>query len=94
MYNGNYRGNVNIEDWVIQSELTCNTLAEQRTIISGGRVIKDFQKEQLRLTLGDNGSPNLRTGLQRPPLVSGFQQTLFGVDVSHTIGLDWTEKSS
>ena len=64
MYNGNYRGNVNIEDWVVQSELTCNTLAEKRTIISGGRVIKDFQKEQLRLTLGDNGSPNLRTGLQ------------------------------
>ena len=45
MYNGNYRGNVNIEDWVVQSEVTCNTLAEQRTIISGGRVIKDFQKE-------------------------------------------------
>ncbi len=87
MYNGNYRGNVNVEDWVVQSELTYNTLAEQRTIISGGRVIKDFEKEGLRLTLGDNGSPNLRTGLQRPPLVSGFQQTLFGVDVSHTIGL-------
>ena len=44
MYNGNYRGNVNVQDWVIQSEMTYNTLAEQRAIISGGRVIKDFEK--------------------------------------------------
>ena len=87
VYSGNYRGNVNVQDWVIQSEMTYNTSAEQQAIMSGGRVIKDFDKERIRLTLGDNGSPNLRTGLQRQPLVSGFQQTLFGIDARHTIGL-------
>ena len=87
VYSGNYRGNVNVQDWVIQSEMTYNTSAEQQTVISGGRVIKDFEKRRMRLTFGDNGSPNLRAGLQRQPLVSGFQQTLFGIDARHTVGL-------
>lgn len=86
-YNGGYRSNVNIEDWVVQSEFSYNTGAEDRMIVSGGRVIKDFQQQHLRLTLGDNGSPNLRTSIQRQPLASGFQQTIFGVDVSQTMQL-------
>lgn len=86
-YNGSYRSNVNIEDWVAQGEFSYNTGVEQSMVVSGGRVIKDFQQQHLRLTLGDNGSPNLRTSIQRQPLASGFQQTLFGVDVSQTLQL-------
>jgi len=87
LYNGGYRANVNIEDWVVQSEFIYNTSADDKLVVSGGRVVKDFQKQRVRLTLGDNGSPNLRTSIQKQPLASGFQQTIFGVDVSQTLQL-------
>ena len=85
LYNAGYRANVNIEDWVVQSEFSYNMGADQKIAVSGGRVVKDFEKQRFRMTLGDNGSPNLRTSIQKQPLASGFQQTIFGVDVSQTL---------
>ena len=57
-YNGLYNVNVNVQDWVFQSDMQYSSIMEQRGTITGGRVVKDLHARQVRLTFGDNSSPN------------------------------------
>ena len=82
-YNGMYNMNVNWKDWVFQSDFQYNSVLEQGTTVTGGRVVKDLPNKRIRMTLGDNSSPNTDLFLEKPPLASGFQEPIFGLDISH-----------
>ncbi len=82
MYMGQYDVNVNAKDWVVQSEIRYNGAQPQPLSWSSGRVVKDIPRHKVRVMLGDSASPNLAIALERPPMASGFQQTLFGVRVN------------
>ena len=75
--------NVNWKDWVFQSDFQYNSVLEQGTTVTGGRVVKDLPNKRIRMTLGDNSSPNTDLFLEKPPLASGFQEPIFGLDISH-----------
>ncbi|MAA80601.1 MAG: hypothetical protein CL916_15200 [Deltaproteobacteria bacterium] len=82
-YNGNYNSNIHMHDWLLQTETQYNYNNEQNSMVTSGRIVRDLLEERVRLTFGDNNSPNSDLFLERLPLASGFQQALFGVDVSH-----------
>ena len=82
-YTGHYNFNMNIQDLLVQSEVQVDNANETKIIITGGRIIKDIPDRRIRLTFGDNSSPNADLFLQRPPMASGFQETLVGFDISH-----------
>ncbi len=82
MYMGQYDVNVNVQDWVMQSEIRYNGSQPDPLSWSSARVVKDVPRHKVRVMLGDSASPNLAIALERPPMASGFQQTLFGVRVN------------
>ena len=83
IYNGYYNGNLNLNNWILQSELYYDASSERNLSITGLRTVKDWYEKSTRFTLGDNGSPSTDLSLERLPLASGFQQTLFGLDITH-----------
>lgn len=87
-YNGQYNFNLNVQDWIVQSEMSINSARSQRTNIMGSRIVKDLRDQRIRLTFGDNRSPNTDLFLQKPPIPTGFQQALFGIDISHIAQFD------
>ena len=83
VYNGQYALNLNVDDWLLQGELVYDGLNEKEATLTGGRIVKDLPDQRIRLTMGDNSSPNTDLFLEKVPLASGFQQALFGLDMTH-----------
>ena len=94
VYNGYYNGNLNIQNWLLQSELFYDGSSDQQLSITGLRTVKDWYEKGVRFTIGDNGSPSTDLFLERPPLASGFQQTFFGVDIIQVRGFSPTRNRS
>ena len=53
-YTSLYNMNVNVQDWLFQSEIVYDGLNSQNVTVSGGRIVTDFFEQQIRVTLGDN----------------------------------------
>lgn len=82
-YSGTYNSNIHIQDWLFQAETIYSLRGEENTLTTSGRIVRDLIEERVRLTFGDSNSPNADSFLERLPLATGFQQPLFGVDISH-----------
>jgi outer membrane usher protein len=84
-YGSHYNVNVNVQDWLFQSEMLYdNSLPSNNWSLIGVSSVKDWYQEGFRLTIGDNGSPNTNLSLEKPPLAYGFQQKLFGINTTHS----------
>lgn len=87
MYHSNYYANLNIRDWLVQSEMVHdNQFDGSKAKITGARIVTDWYAQQIRVTIGDTNSPNARLNIQKKTLASGFQQALVGIDATHTVG--------
>lgn len=87
-YYSKYNLNLNIQDWLVQSDVLYNTmLPDKKANLTGLRLVTDWTEYQSRIILGDTNSPNARISMQKKPLASAFQQGLVGVDVSHAVSM-------
>ena len=88
-YYGNYNMNLNVQDWLFQSEFfyEMNRLEGHNTGLTGKRIVTDITEQSTRITIGDNNSPNTKILPQKQPRIGGFRQTIFGLDVTHTARL-------